>query len=127
MDVALQRHGVAVIQVQAERLGVELVDETLTGQHLLIGQRAVHRRRMPAVEMNRVRMRTLIDECDLDAIAFGGADRRTRHLPVIGPGREEHAGSDLDLAIDRVELVLAQQRAIRPRRLAIKLVALRPG
>ena len=119
MDVALQRHRVAVIEVQAERLGVELVDESIAGHDLVLGQRAVHLRRMPAVEVNRVRMRALIQEVDADAIAFGGAQRRTRHLAVEGPGRKEHAGRDLDLAVDGDQLVLAQERAVGARRFAI--------
>ena len=55
---------------------------------------------MPAVEVNRVGMRALVQEIDADPIAFGRAQRRSRHLAVERPRREEHAGRDLDLAID---------------------------
>ena len=119
MDVPLQRHRVAVIEVQAERLGVELVDEPRARHDLVLGQRAVHLGRMPAVKVDRVRMRALVQELDADAIAFGRADRRAGHLAVVGPGRKEHAGRDLDLAIDGDDLVLAQQRAVGPRCFAV--------
>ena len=124
VDVALQRHRVAVIEVQAERLGVELVDESIAGHHLVLGQRAVHLRRMPAVEMDRVGVGALIQEIDADPIPFGGAQRRTRHLAVERPCREEHAGRDLDLAIDGHQVVFTQQRTIGPRSFAIVSPAL---
>ena len=88
MDVALQRHGVAVIEVQAERVRVELVDEPGARHDLMLRQRAVHLRRMPSVEVNRVRVRSLVEEVDPDAIAFGRADRRPGHLAVVRPRRE---------------------------------------
>ena len=100
VNVALQRNRVAVIEMQAERLGVELVDELAARHHLMFGQRPVHLRRMPAVEMNRVRVRALIQERDANAVAFGRADRRARHLAVERPRRKEDARRDLDLAID---------------------------
>ena len=125
MDVPLQRHRVTVVEMQAERLRVELVDEPVAGHHLMLGQRPVHLGRMPAVEVNRVRVRALIQEVDADPIAFGRAHRRTRHLAVEGPRREEHAGRDLDLAIDGDELVLPQQCTVGPRSFAIVSAALR--
>ncbi len=124
MDVPLQRDRVAVVEVEAERLGVELVQELPSRRHLMLGQRAVHGRRMPAVEMHGVGVRALVEEADADPIALGGAQRRAGHLAVVGPGREEDAGRDLDLAIDGVDLVLAQQRAVGARRLAVVALAL---
>ena len=61
----------------------------------------------------------LVEEADADAVALGGAQGRAGHLAVVGPGGEEEAGRDLDLAVDGEDLVLAQQRAVRPRRLAV--------
>ena len=62
VDVAAQGNRVAVIEVQARGLRVELVHERLAGHHLLIGQRAVHLRRMPSVKVEGVRVRPLVDE-----------------------------------------------------------------
>jgi hypothetical protein len=71
------------------------------------------------MEVNGVRMRALIQERDPNAIAFGCAKRRPRHLAVEGPCRKEHAGGDLDLAVDGHDLVLPQQRAVGPRGFAV--------
>ena len=56
---------------------------------------------MPAVKVNRVRVRPLIDERHTDTIPFRRAQRRTWNLSIEGPGGEEHAGSDFHLPIDR--------------------------
>ncbi len=112
VHVTLQGHGVAMKEVQAERLGVELIGERVARHHLLVLKGAIHFRRVPAVEVNRVRMRPLVDEGDAHVVPFSGADRRRRHLAVGGPRREEHSGRDLELAIDGKELVLAKPRAV---------------
>ena len=85
----------------------------------MLRQRPVHLRRMPSVEVHRVRVRALVQEIDADAIAFRRADGRTRHLAVVGPRRKEDARRNLDLAIHGDDVVLAQPRAVRPCRLAI--------
>ncbi len=120
VDVPLQRNRVTVVEVQAERLGVELVDKPITRLHLLVRQRPVHLRRVPAVKVDGVRMRAHVDERHADAITLRRAKRGARHLTVVGPRRKEHAGRDLDLAIDREDLVLAKQRAVGPLRLAVE-------
>jgi hypothetical protein len=124
VDVPLQRHSVAVIQVQTRRFGVELVHKRFAGEHLVLGKRAVHFRRMPSVKVNRVRMRPLIEEADAEAVAFGGANRRTRDLAVVSPRRELDARRDLDFAIHREYLVLAQQGPVLTRCFAIELCPL---
>ena len=124
MDVALQRHRMAVVEMQTERVGVELVEELAARRDLLVRVRSVHRRRVPAVEVERVRVAPLVDEPDAHEVALGGADRRTRNLAVEGPGREEDAGGDLDLAVGGEDLVLAQERAVGARRLAVEARAL---
>src|ERR687890_1486019 len=55
LDVLLQGHGVAVVEVHPERFGIELVDELLPRRDKLEGPG--HARRMEAVEVNRMRMR----------------------------------------------------------------------
>src|SRR5215208_1754632 len=106
----LQRHGVAVIQVHAERISIELVDEGATRLHLVAVQRAIHRGGMPAVKVHRVRMRAGVAERDPDPIAFRCTDGWTGYLPVVGPCGKEETRGDLDLAVDCEELVFAQQR-----------------
>src|SRR5215208_6470891 len=73
------------------------------------------------MEVDRVRMRALVDEGDSYAIPLGGAERRTGHLTVVGPGRKENSRGDLDFAIDRDQFILAKQRAVRASVLAIEL------
>src|SRR3982751_7065783 len=76
---------------------------------------------MPAMEVDRVRMRALVDEGDPYAIPLGGAERRPWHLTVVGPGRKEDPRSDLDFAIDRDQFILPKQRAVRAPGFAVKL------
>ena len=73
------------------------------------------------MKVHRVRMHSGIAERDFDAISLGRADRRTRNLPVVGPRREEHAGGDLDLAVDGVDFVFAEHRPVRTGGLAVIL------
>ena len=56
VQVPLQRQRVAVVEVAAERLGVELVDEFLARIDHAGSRNAVHAGGMDAVEMHRVRM-----------------------------------------------------------------------
>ena len=44
----------AVIQMKAEWIGIELVDERPAGLHFLTRQRSIDGGRMPAVEVDRV-------------------------------------------------------------------------
>ena len=85
----------------------------------MFGHRPVHFRMMPAVKVHRVRMRTGVQERDAQAVAFRRADGRAGHLTVERPGREEHAGRDLDLAIDGDDLILPEQRAVGTGRLFV--------
>ena len=112
MHVALQRISVTVIEVDAERVGVELVYEPITRHHLMGRQRPIHLWRVPAVKVDGVRMSALVDEVDPDTVASPGANRRPWHLPVVGPSREEDTRCDLDLAVYGKQLVLAEERAV---------------
>src|SRR5687768_1464443 len=75
---------------------------------------------MPSVKMDRVRVRAEVPERDSHAIALGRANRRTRHLAVVRPGRKEKSRGDLNLTIDGEDLVLAKQRPVVPGRLAVE-------
>src|SRR6266540_867852 len=86
VEMSLQRHRVTVIEVQAGGFGVELVNERFARWNLVFRQRAVHRRVMPPVEVNGVRVAALIQEPDAHAIAFCHANRGSRHLAVVRPG-----------------------------------------
>ena len=57
VDVPLQRQGVAVIEMAAEREGVELVDELLARADLAGAGNAVHAGRVDAVEMHGMGVR----------------------------------------------------------------------
>src|SRR4029453_12172778 len=91
-----------------------------TGHDRVLGQRAIHFRWMPTMEVNGVRMRTLVQKPHAQPISFGCADGRSGNLTVVDPRRKGDARRDLDVAIDRVDVVLAKQTAIRPRRFAIE-------
>ena len=56
LDVPLQRQGVAVIEMAAERLGVELIDKFLARADQTGAWNTVHARGMNAVEMHGMRM-----------------------------------------------------------------------
>ena len=93
VNVSLQRNRVAVIEMQAKRVGVELIHERVARLHLLAGKRAVHVGWMPPVKMDRMWVRAEISERDPDAVAFGGANRGSRHLSVVGPCRKNRPGA----------------------------------
>src|SRR5919106_5589372 len=60
LDVLLERHDVAMVEVAPERLGVELVDELLPRRDKL--EYPVHARRVEAVEVDRVRASIPVSE-----------------------------------------------------------------
>src|SRR5262249_30828537 len=59
-----------------------------------------------------VRVRTLVDEVDSNAITFRRTDRRSRHLTVVRPRGEENSRRNLEFAIDCEDVVLAKPCAI---------------
>ena len=65
-----------------------------------------------AVEVHGVGVGAGVGEVDAQPVALVGAQRRSRHLPVVGPGREEDAGGDLDLLVVGGDLPLADRRAV---------------
>jgi hypothetical protein len=67
---------------------------------------------MDAVKMDRVRMGARVREVHADEVAFRAAQRRARHLTVVGPGRIVHAGRDLDFPVDRRHRVLPHGGAV---------------
>src|SRR4051812_46827181 len=107
VDVPLQRDGVAVIEMAAEGLGLELVDELATGQHVARARHAVHARGVDAVEVYGVRMRAAVAEADAHPLALGNPDGRTGNAAVVGPGREDDARRDLDVLVDGLDHELA--------------------
>src|SRR5690606_5425348 len=106
VDVPLERGRVAVVEVQPERLGIELVHVVLPRLHDL--EHAVHVRRVDAVEVDRVRMGAGVGEADPHAVALGATDRGPRHLAVERPCREVDSGCDLDLAVHGHQVVLPE-------------------
>ena len=118
VDVALQRRRVAVVEVAAEGLGLELVGELLPDLDLAAADagHAVLEGAVDAVEVHGVGVGAGVGEVDAQPIPLVGAQRRSRHLPVVGPGREEDAGRDLDLLVVGGDLPLADRRAVGHRR-----------
>jgi hypothetical protein len=49
--------------------------------------------------MHRVGVRAFVAENNAQAVAFLGAQAGARHAAVVGPGRKEEAGRDLDLLV----------------------------
>ena len=107
---------VAVVEVQAERLGVELVRDRLAGLDDAEADAGepVHAGRVDAVEVDRVRVRGAVAEADAQPLALTGAQRGRRDAAVVRPGRELHAGGDLDLPVVGDQLPLAQHARRSP-------------
>ena len=78
VDVTRQRQRVAMIEMAAEGLGVEFVDEFLARTDQAGARNAVHARRMDAVEMHRMRMRSIVPEDDAQPLAFRWRAARVR-------------------------------------------------
>ena len=87
-----ERRDVAVVEVQPERLGVELVGEALAGLDqaaaavLADPRHPVHERRVDAVEVDRVRVRGAVGEADPQRSPSRAAQGRPGDAAVVGPG-----------------------------------------
>src|SRR5215212_3269874 len=99
VDVPFQRGRVAVVEVAAERFRVELVDELLADLDLTAADAGdpVLKGTVDTVEVHGVGVSAGIREVDTQPVPLVGAQGRSRDLAVVGPGREEDAGGDLDL------------------------------
>src|SRR5918995_14930 len=104
LDVFPQRRGVAVVEVHSEGLGIELVGELLTRAHEL--EDAIHVCWVEAVEVDRVRVLTVVLEHHPQPVPLGGPQGRPRYLPVVGPSRVHDPRCDLDLHLFGRKLVL---------------------
>jgi hypothetical protein len=98
-DVLPERRCVAVVEMQPGRLGVELVHEFLPLTYEL--EDPVHVGRVETVEVDGVRMQTVVLEADAQPLPLRGPQGGTRNLPVVGPGRIHDAGSDFYLGLLR--------------------------
>ena len=103
-----------MIEVDAERFGGELVGVRVADLDIAAADpgHAVVVGAVDAVEVHRVRVAAGIDEVDAEEIALVGAQGRTRHAAVVGPGREKDARRDLDLLVVGDDLPLAHDRAV---------------
>src|SRR5262245_13209901 len=99
VDVTRQRQRMAVIEMAAEGARLELVSEFTAGRHEPGTRYPIHSRRVESVEVHGMRMRAEILEDDTNPVAFGGAQRRSRHAAIEGPGREHDTRRDLDLLV----------------------------
>src|SRR5215210_6079629 len=109
LDVLLEGHDVAMVEVTPERLGVELVDELLPRRDEL--EHPIRARRVEAVEVDRMRVRILVSEHHPQQVALPGAQRWPRHLPVVGPRRVHHPRRHLYLHRLSTQLVLSNRPA----------------
>src|SRR5207253_5573887 len=99
-----ERLDVAVVRVDAERLGAELVRALTAGRDDL--EDPVLVAGMDAVQVDGMWMAGLVRERDLHVVALRDADERPRDGAVVGPSVPLHALGDLE---DRV---LRRQREL---------------
>ena len=87
-DVLGQRGRVAVVEVQPERRGVELVDGRVARLDVAGADpgHAVHHVAVDAVEVHRVRVAGAVREAHPQPLALAGAQGGAGHAPVVGPG-----------------------------------------
>jgi hypothetical protein len=105
-----QRRGVAVVEVQAEGLGLELVGDRLAGgDHAGADTRhTVHLGWVDPVEVDRVGVLGAVAEPDPKPLALTGSQRGRRDAAVVGPGRKLDARCDFHLLVGGDQLPLAQ-------------------
>src|SRR4051812_16878961 len=124
-DVLGERARVAVVEVQAEGRGVELVHRPASRRDHPAARtvRAVRRRGVEAVEVDRVRVVGAVDERHAHALALARAQRGPGDAAVVAPGREPHARGELDLLVAGDEGPLAQDAPARepPRGAAVEV------
>src|SRR5918995_3557535 len=120
-----QGRGVAVVEVHSEGLGAELVGELLTRAHEL--EDAVHVCWVEAVEVDRVRVLTVVLEHHPQPVPLGGPQGRPRYLPVIGPSRVHNTRCHLNLDLLRRNLVLPDRSPALPALLSPVEVPQEPG
>src|SRR4051794_33737827 len=106
----------AVVEVEPERRGVELVDGRVAGSDVAGADPgdAVHHVTVDAVEVDRVRVPRPVDEANPQSLALARPERRPRDAAVVGPGRVLDPRRDLDLAVLGDELPLAHPAPHRP-------------
>ncbi|MCY1242864.1 hypothetical protein D9M72_558560 [compost metagenome] len=107
----------AVVQVRAERGGIEFIREALPrgdGPGPDAGS-SVHLRAVDSMEVDRVRVRPCIGEVNPQSIPLLRPERRARNPAVVAPPRERHAGGDLELLVHRNDVPFTQRPAVGQR------------
>src|SRR5687767_1067690 len=99
-----------VVEVKSKRLGVKFVDVLLTGRDHTRSrvEHAVDKAGVNSVEVDAVRVITLVHQSYAYPIPFAHADRRTWNAAVIGPRGELHARHDFDRFVFNVQRVLVK-------------------
>src|SRR5262245_43159216 len=113
VDVPLQRQSMTVIEMAAERPGIELIDELITGIDEPRARNTIHPRCVDAVEMHRMRMGAEVPEYDPKAIAFRRSEGRPWHTSVVGPRRKHDARGNLDFLVLSGDFECSQCAAVR--------------
>jgi hypothetical protein len=100
----------AVIEVKAERLSIELVRNRLAGRDDSEAdpRHPVHLRTMDPVEMNRVGMGRAVAEPNPKLLTLVATKRGAGNTPVVSPRCELHSWRHLDFLVLGHELPLAQ-------------------
>ena len=108
-DVLGERRRVAVVEVEAERRCVELIDGPMARADVAVAdaRHAVHDVAVDAVEVHRVRVGGAVHELDAQPLPLARPERRAGDAVVVGPGDVLHAWRDLDLLLARDDLPLA--------------------
>src|SRR5215207_1974367 len=118
-DMTSQRKDMTVIKMQAKWLRIEFVGETASRFYESAGpgtRDPVHVAGMETMEMHGMWMVASVAKLDTDSVAFCGTKRWTGDPAVIGPGRELDPWDNLNVFIERDDLVLAQGLSIRQSR-----------
>ena len=115
VDVSLEWNGMAVVEVTAVGIGIELIGKALARLDHTASDPGypIHESGVNTVEVDGVRMCPGVGEVDPNSVALSAAERRSWNLAIVGPGREEDAWGDLDLLVGGDDLVLAKRPAIR--------------
>ena len=94
-----QRQCMAMIKMAAEWLCIEFINELFARVDDTGPWHAVHPRRMDPMEMQGMRVRSIVLQSDLEAVSLSCPQCRPRYPAVIGPGREHYTRRDLNFLL----------------------------
>lgn len=110
-DVHGERRGMTVVRMNPHRPGLDLVDELSSGRNRLP---AVHRRSMPAVQVETVRMFGEVAEPNPQDVTGPGSNQGSRYPTAVHPCVDDRSRTDFDLLGGHVEFVRRESRRTTP-------------